>query len=233
MSLLWLHRIKNLEFQCPGADCDVVHNWPKCLPSNHQTFRDPFPLLICSACKLFIEMNPKTEYDFFVGCITETLAIETRVFRDYLEYAPEALRVTLEEALKCHQVSAWNACAALSRKAVEIMATDLGGQGKSLFVKLDDLKKKGLVSESFWLGENIVRDIGNLAVHYDPKSMRNCDSVDADCVLAYAYEVSKQIYLRPRLKRLKMDFHRQRYLEILEDIKWHKYGFSLPLTLAN
>jgi hypothetical protein len=225
VSLNWLHRIKNLEFQCPGVDCDVVHNWPRCLHSNNQPSREPFPLLICAACKLFIEMNPKAAYDFFVGCITESITIEVRVFRDYLEYAPEVLRMTLEEALQCNQVSAWNACAAISRKAVEVMATDLGGRGKSLFKKLQDLKDKGLVSERFWMGEDIVRDIGNLAVHYDPNSIHNCDRIDADCALAYAYEVSKQIYLRPRLDRFKMDFHKQRYLEFLEDIKWQeKYG---------
>jgi len=136
MSLTWLHRIKNLEFECLGADCAVMHSWPRCIHSSNSTLREPFPLLICPTCKLFIELNPKAAYDFFVGCITESINVEVRVFRDYLEYAPESVRMTLEEALQCNRIAAWNGCAALSRKAVEIMATDLGGQGKTLFIGL-------------------------------------------------------------------------------------------------
>jgi len=185
-----------------------------------------FPLLVCPDCKVFIEIDGKAEYDFFVSCVTESIGMRLRAFKDYPDYVPEPIRLTLEEALKCHRIKAWNGCAALSRKAVEIMATDLGGQGRTLFKKLADLKERKVISEKFWLGEDIVRDLGNLAVHHDPDSTRECRYDEANCALAYAYEVSKQIYLRRRLHHFKYDYHKQGYLARLEDINWRKYGFE-------
>jgi hypothetical protein len=220
-----LRRIRNLEFDCPGADCNAIHNWPRCTYTNNNSSSVPFPLLVCPECKLFIEINPRTNYDFFVGCITESVALELKVFRDYIEWVPELVRATLEESLQCHRVAAWHGCIALARKVVEIMATDLGGQGKSLFKQLEDIKIKGLIAKEFWILEDSVRNLGNLAVHYDPNNPKKCRDIEADCALAYAYEVSKQIYLRRRLERFKKDFHKHRYMEFLDDIKWsEKYG---------
>lgn len=221
-----LRRIKNLSFGCPGADCTAVHNWPRSDNRTKDSIFDPFPLIMCSECDIFIEVHPVTTYDFFTGCIREQISITVMAFREYAEYVPEAVRTTLGEALRCRNVDAWHACAAMARKAVEIMAIDLSGQGRTLYDRLEDLKDRGLVARRFIVWEHCARNLGNLAVHYDPGDDR-VGEAEADCALAYAYEVSKQVYLRRKAPEFKVDAQREEYLSWLNDLRWgERYGIA-------
>jgi hypothetical protein len=189
----------------------------------------PFPLTVCNGCGAFIEIDTLTAIDYdnqFIGIAEPEVQAKIRVFWHYTRLVPERVRATLAESLRCHRVAAWHGTAVLARKAVEIMAQELGGHGKTLFAKLRHLRDSGLVAEEYWYMEDTVRNLGNLAVHFDPDGDRKCDRAEADCALAYAYEVSKQLYLRPRVDKFVLERDREQYAGLLE-VKWReRYGIA-------
>jgi Domain of unknown function (DUF4145) len=221
-------RLESVHFQCPNAACRSVQDWPSCQLKRSDEFVNVFPLTICTHCGLFIEVDAKVRHDSVIGCIREHVSIRFRAFKEYVALVPAPVRAALHEALKCHDVQAWNASVAMTRKAVEAMATDLSADGRTLFNKLHDLRARKLVSaESFEL-EDTIRNYGNLAVHYD-STVAELGDEEADCALAYAYEVSKQIYLRPQLEQLTSPLARRRLEDALDNVKWRRRYRYVPV----
>jgi hypothetical protein len=215
-----------LVFSCPNHECHLRHEWPACVDGSSDDLGGRFPLFVCPYCKQFIELRASSGYGGYGGCSHDSFTFQTRLIRDYATYAPLAVRDALEEALKCHRAGAWTGCVALARKAVEIIATEIGGRGKSLYQRLEDIKDRALVAEVFVHMDHYVRNLGNLAVHYNADKPTKCDRAEADCALAYAYEVSKRIFLHRKVEELG-SLERSTYLEYVEDPQWfHWYGIE-------
>ena len=211
-------------FVCPTTGCDVRHDLVEVASARGDVSRTPFPLIVCHGCGAFIEIDTFDASDYdnrFIGVVEPELEGKIRLFWHYTQLVPEPVRTTLAEALRCHHVAAWHGVAVLARKAVEIIAHDLGGSGKTLFEKLRQLRDAGLIAEEYFYMEDNVRNLGNLAVHFDPDRDSECDQAEADCALAYAYEVSKQIYLRPRVAKFVLACDQAAHAELLE-IRWGK-----------
>ena len=217
-------RVIEARCTCPKMACHAVHSWS-------YYSRGRFPVFVCPECKSFVEVHtadPDTGYAY----VGETgINLKMRVYEHYVTDTPQAVRNTLEEGFRCHAAGAWNGCAALARKTIEIIATDLGGQGYSLYAKLQDLKLRGIVAAHFVYWDHTIRNLGNTAVHYDPHEPAGCGFGEATCALAYAYEVSKRIYLQYHLDEpppeKRFEHIAQDYRKCLLDPNWFSiYGIN-------
>ena len=190
-----------------------------------------FPVFVCPECRSFVEVRAKTLSNAYAYILESGVHCRLRCYQHFREDTPEDVLSTLEEALKCHGTGAWNACAVLARKSIEVMATDLGGQGHSLYSKLEDLNLRGIVAAHFIRWDHTIRNLGNAAVHYDPDDPYQCDYPEATCALAYAYEVSKRIYLLHRLDvpppETWLEGINRNYRQCLLDSEWYSlYGIN-------
>lgn len=214
-------------FACPTTECDVRHDLVEISSRYGHIGERPFPLTVCQGCGAFIEVDTLAAIDYdnqFIGIIQPEVQAKIRVFWHYTRLVPEPVRTTLAEALRCHSVAAWHGTTVLARKAVEIIAHDLGAHGNTLFARLSQLRDAGLIAEEYWYMEDTVRNLGNLAVHFNPDGESECGRAEADCALAYAYEVSKQLYLRPRVEKFVLERDKEEYSNLLE-VKWReRYG---------
>lgn len=210
-------------FVCPTTKCVVSHDLVEIESRYREIGERPFPLIVCRGCGAFIEVDTFLALDCdngFMGVVEPEVQAKIRVFWHYTQLVPEPIRATLAESIRCHRVAAWRGATVLARKAVEIIAHNLGGHGKTLSATLRQLRDAGLIAEEYWYMEDTVRNLGNLAVHFDPDGNK-CDRAEADCALAYAYEVSKQIYLRPRLDKFVLDRDKEEYASLLT-VKWRE-----------
>src|SRR5947208_1157135 len=131
-------------FSCPNFDCRQLHEWPRCVQSTEDPAHPRLPVYVCPKCKSFIEIHDGSGSSGYLACNTESFTLNTRIFGDYVAFAPSAVRDTLEEAIRCYRASAWTGCLALARKTVEIIATEVGGEGNSLFQRLKDIKDRAV-----------------------------------------------------------------------------------------
>ena len=205
----------SIEFECPNRTCNTIHEWPTCIEPG-------FPLYICPTCKAFMEFSPQYRSSRYRGLAEGLFSLESRFYYDYLDYTPQPVRDALEESLRCYRANAWTGCIALARKTVEIIASEVGGKGKTLYRMLQDINERALVAEEFVHWDHYIRNLGNLAVHYNPDKTAEYGKPEADCALAYAYEVSKRIFLRKRADEFETDGEKEAYLARIDDPHWYR-----------
>lgn len=228
MSLELLRSVRSVEFSCPAADCAEIHRWPRSTAIARAAI-PPLPLVVCESCSLMIEIYIDGERAFFVDCVRENVTLKLVAFREYAVWVPHAVRLTLTESIRCHSAGAWNGAVVLARKAVELIAVNLGGRGKALVARLDDLKRRDLITDQQWAAETYVRHVGNEAAHGAFDESDASRQAQATVAIVFAYEAGKHIYLRRKAETFRLQEHTAEFLHWLADHSLaDSFGFSFP-----
>ena len=206
-------RLRRTEFSCPGIDCTSVHTWPRI---KEAPWAATFPLFCCDSCNTFIEIHAVEIREVFVGCVKNLMGISIRAFREYPDWVPVRVRSTLVEAVRSHEAAAWNGSAILARKAVELMAADVGARGQTLFHKIEDLKARRILPERVVGTDDVVRSLGNAAAHASEPEPKITAELKSGNAVLYAYDASKQIYLTRKISTFKRSEQGDQFARWLE-----------------
>lgn len=110
------------------------------------------------------------------------------------ENIPKALKRTLEEAISCHSLGAFRACAMMVRRLLEELCDDCGATGKTLHARLKDLRSQITLSEELFDAMDELKALGNDAAHIEAKAFANIDKEEAELSIELAQEILKARY---------------------------------------
>jgi hypothetical protein len=151
----------------------------------------------CDACLEPIFLKFKAEYDFGNLKVTISEKFETveNAIEEYeYEYLPEEVQSDFREALKCFSYGCFNAFAAMCRRTVQSMASELGAKGKDkVKMQIIELKEMNAIDEeSFDLLLQIIID-GHDGAH---PHLPNVSLERAQILLELMKDVLYQIFIR-------------------------------------
>lgn len=113
---------------------------------------------------------------------------------------PETVAVDFKEATVCLSIGAWNAAAAMCRRALQSCAKDKGANSKDdLFSQLKELKDKQVIPDLVYDMADTIRKKGNVGAHpgKDPITNEAVSEVEAKAVFSIIEFVFKYVYELP------------------------------------
>lgn len=110
------------------------------------------------------------------------------------EAIPDSVRKAAVEAEKCLGVRAANACATMTRKAMEAMARDKGAKGADLYGRLKDLKERNLITPDLWDWAEDLRILGRSGAHDE---WEDVSAEDAEYGVQFMREILRYVYINP------------------------------------
>lgn len=120
---------------------------------------------------------------------------------------PSSILASLEEAVACHAVGAYRACALMVRRVLEELCADRNADGKDLKARLQDLGSNVVVPRELLDAADELRLLGNDAAHIEAKSYDAIGATEAALAIELAKELLKAVYqyqsLVDRLRGLK------------------------------
>lgn len=113
---------------------------------------------------------------------------------------PAVVAVDLREASLCLSIGAWNACAAMCRRALQSCAKEKGANPKDdLFEQVQELKGKKIIPDLVFQMAHTIRKKGNIGAHPGRNPVVN-DAVsakEANAVFSIVEFVFKYVYELP------------------------------------
>ena len=110
------------------------------------------------------------------------------------ESLPEALIITLKEALVCHSVGAHRAATMMVRRLLEELCDDCEATGKTLHDRLKALRTQITLPEDLFSAMDELKSLGNDAAHIDAKAYLHIDKEEAELSIMLAQEILKARY---------------------------------------
>ena len=130
------------------------------------------------------------------------LEVYPRKAPDAHQDIPSPIRAVYLEAQACHSVQAWNATAAMCRRAIQEAVLKLGGTGKFLFDQIEYLAGKNIIVPDLKDWAHEVRGIGRDGAHADV--LTDVTEGDANDALEFTKEFLNYAFvLKQRLQRRK------------------------------
>lgn len=112
-------------------------------------------------------------------------AIPTDVASDYIE------------AVKCFDVGANKASAVMCRRALQTSVIQKGATEDKLNDQIDELFKKGVITEDIMNWSHEIRLTGNLGAHPDKDGLQHITPQDADDLIKFMEEYLNYVYIMP------------------------------------
>lgn len=104
---------------------------------------------------------------------------------------PEPLRQSYNEAQRCMSVNAHTAAALIARRVVEGICADHSATGRTLALKLEDLKNRQVLDHRLHEWSSLVKDIGNEGAHETAALVSRRDALEVltfvEALLDYLY----------------------------------------------
>lgn len=111
----------------------------------------------------------------------------------FVANAPKTIIKPYREAIKCFRANAYDACVIMCRKGIEAICHDNGETKGNLMNKLNKLKDKGILSETFHVWSNELREIGNVGAHSHDVEIEKQDAKDIleffEALILYLYHL--------------------------------------------
>jgi len=107
---------------------------------------------------------------------------------------PAPVRKAAIEAEKCFAVGALNAAGSMARRAVDALAQDKGGKGKTLYERLADLKTKGIITPDLWEWAEELRVAGRSGAHPEWEEL---SAEETDYAVRFLREIIRFVYINP------------------------------------
>ncbi|MDT5061542.1 MAG: hypothetical protein QOH63_2001 [Acidobacteriota bacterium] len=115
------------------------------------------------------------------------------------EKVPTPIAEDFSESKRCLWVKAYRASVAMCRRAVQSSCDDLGAQGGNLFQQIDDLAKKGIITEPLRQLAHKVRLVANKELHAKHDDLGTIKERDAKSIIAFTQEYFHHVYVMPAL----------------------------------
>jgi Domain of unknown function (DUF4145) len=131
------------------------------------------------------------------------------------EKVPAPIAEDFSESKRCLWIKAYRASVAMCRRSVQSSCDDLGAEGNNLFQQIDDLAKKGIITEPLRQLAHKVRLVANKELHAKHKAKAKPDTdkeldgkrddlgtigeKDAESIIAFTQEYFHHVYVMPAL----------------------------------
>jgi hypothetical protein len=112
---------------------------------------------------------------------------------------PASIAADFSEALRCLWVGSPKAAVAMCRRSVEASCADLKAVGKNLKEKIDDLAKRGIITDPLRQMAHRVRLTANEKLHGKPDDLDAFTDKDAEAIIACLREYFHHVYVMPAL----------------------------------
>jgi len=104
------------------------------------------------------------------------------------------------EAQRCFSVAAWQACSVMARRCMHLVVEKFLAQGKDLYLQIEDLKNKQLITPVLADAAQRVRALGKHGAHpYDGKgnAFNELELEDARLALEFCEFIFDQLFIQP------------------------------------
>ena len=99
------------------------------------------------------------------------------------------------EAIKCYDVSAFKASVVMCRRALQTSVIDKGASNGRLIDQIDELCRKGIITEDIKNWSHEIRLTGNIGAH--PDGLEDVSPQDADELIKFMEEYLNYVYIMP------------------------------------
>jgi len=110
---------------------------------------------------------------------------------------PIAVANDFNEALRCQFIEAFKATVVMCGRAIQTSALALGAQGNRLVDQIDDLFKKGKITEALKDFAHEVRLVRNDGAHPDKDGLADVTDQDAAAIIEFTREYLHHVYVMP------------------------------------
>jgi hypothetical protein len=111
---------------------------------------------------------------------------------------PKEIGVGLKEALRCRWIDAFQATVLMCRRALQVSCDMEKAEGKDLYSQIDDLAKKGRITETLRQMAQRIRLLGNKGSHGDFSDINDTlQPKDADDALTFMRHFLDHVYVLP------------------------------------
>ena len=108
------------------------------------------------------------------------------------ESVPAAVASASLEAEKCVAVGAFNACGVMTRRAMHSLCEDKGVSGENLYVQLETLKKRHLITPDLWEWAEELRVLGKHGAHPEWPEV---SEEDAEYGMKFLRQIIQYVYI--------------------------------------
>jgi hypothetical protein len=129
------------------------------------------PIEFSPAIRLWPEASPSGSFNFFI---------------------PDLTRLSIEQAQKCFNASAYDACAVMCRRAIEAICAEHKTKSKNLVGGLKELRDKKVIDERLFEWGDALRQQGNIGAHASEESISR---EDARNVLEFARAICEYVFV--------------------------------------
>lgn len=194
---------QRLIFMCPqcGAKCQFHIIWHAGGGAVIQRIQGQVTryVLQCTACQEFLFVRTRTVLEGFPSSSTITDMFPPVGMTPH-HSLPAQVAVDIREASLCLSSCAWNAAAAMCRRALQSCAKNRGADPKDdLFDQLQELRDKSVIPPLIYDMADAIRKKGNIGAHpgRDPVVDTNVSERDARATFGIVVQVFKYVYEFP------------------------------------
>lgn len=110
---------------------------------------------------------------------------------------PAPIRDDFKEALRCQGVLSYKATVVMCRRSLQTSCQDLKAEGGNLIAQIEDLAKKGKITNSLQDLAHQVRKIGNVGAHPDKDGLEDVNVADAEDIVEFMNQFFEHVYIMP------------------------------------
>lgn len=189
----------NRKFDCPYCKAVSAFSCVFSVKSSYASKLYPVSVWKCHNCdRAIFVRNESTSYDYEAGELhiqdiypADEPTVDANI--------PEGVASDLIEALRCYNIKANKAAAAMCRRALQKACLNLGAdKTKKLVDQIKSLKVAGKLHPDLAEIATEIRILGNEGVHPDDDGLDDIDEGDVKEVLEFALELLDDLYVRPK-----------------------------------
>lgn len=117
---------------------------------------------------------------------------------------PEDIADDFREALRSRWGRNYKSTVVMCRRAIQSSAIDLKAKDAPLVAQIEDLFKKGKITEPLKDFAHAVRLTGNDGAHPDKDGLKDVKEKDADDIIAFTQEFLHHVYVMPALLKARL-----------------------------
>jgi len=117
---------------------------------------------------------------------------------------PKDIADDFREALRSRWGENYKATVVMCRRALQSSAIDLKAKDGSLVLQIEDLFKKGKITEPLKDFAHGIRLTGNEGAHPDKDGLKDVKEKDADDIIAFTREFLDHVYVMPAMLRARL-----------------------------
>jgi hypothetical protein len=186
----------NLDVTCPACSRDV-----RALPKSEPVYRigssDQMSHIICTCPRSSCNKVMFVEYDRLNRRARRVFPYSAHSASQLHPAIPNAIREDLAEARRCLSGGGYKGSVAMSRRAMQSIATQESAKGKTLKAQIDKLLRKGRITKSLHETAHEIRFFGNFGAHPQKDGLDNISATDAATVLRLVDSFVIDLYIRP------------------------------------